>query len=158
MKMNKKAFYTAAFVLLFIMTVLCGCGGKNAASGITESASNGAFVNTAESGDFPESTVGAEEMLSDEQALSAVRSYCCIMNPDLEAIVKSEEYPVYWEISSSDEQETVVLFRSYTGAQIRYYIDRITGNTYVTEYVPGITPEEQRSGESFNIRDYFSGD
>ena len=96
----------------------------------------------------------SEGTLSDEQALSAIKSYCYISNPELESIVKAGEYPVYWDISSSDEDEIVVLFRSYTGVQIRYYIDRASGDTYVTEFVPGIIDDEQRTDESFNVRDY----
>ncbi len=96
-----------------------------------------------------------EGTISDEQALSAIESYCYAENPDLEGIVNAGEYTVYWEIASSDGQEIVVLFRSYTGAQIRYYIDRASGETYVTEFVPGIFSEEERTDESFNVRDYL---
>ena len=58
-------------------------------------------------------------------------------------------------MSSSDDQEIVVLFRSYTGALIRFYIDPVSGETYVTEFVPGITPQEQRTEETLNIREYL---
>ena len=95
-----------------------------------------------------------ESTLSDEQALSAIKNYCYISNPDLEDIVNAGEYPVYWDISSSDEREVVVLFRSYTGAQIRYHIDRASGDVSVTEFVPGISSEEEQTDESFNVRDY----
>ena len=103
---------------------------------------------------------GAKEKtaISEEQALSAIRKYCYISNPDLEGVANAGDYPVYWDISSGDEQEIVVLFRSYTGAQIRYHIDRHSGDTYVTEFVPGVTAEEERTEESFNVRDYFSDD
>ena len=97
-----------------------------------------------------------EGTLSDEQALSAIRNYCMVQNPELQSYVNSGEYPAYWDISASDEREIVVLYRSYTGAQVRYYIDRGTGNTCSTEFVPGITSEEVRTEESFNVRDYFS--
>lgn len=96
-----------------------------------------------------------ESIFSDEQALSAIRNYCFSSNPDLEGMIRAEEYPLYWEIVSSDEQQIVVLFRSYTGAQVRYYIDRASGDTYVTEFVPGVTPEEERTEESFNLRNYY---
>ena len=91
-----------------------------------------------------------ERKLSDEQALSAIRSYCLAGNPDLEGIANAGEYPVYWEITSSGEHEVVVLFRSYTGAQLYYHIDRLTGDAYVTELVPGISAEEKRTEESLN--------
>ena len=93
--------------------------------------------------------------LSDEQALAAIRNYCVAGNPDLESIA-AEDYPTYWELASSDANQVVVLFRSYTGAQVRYYIDRATGDAYVTEFVPGITPEEMRTEESLNVWDYLS--
>lgn len=93
--------------------------------------------------------------LTDEEALAAIRNYCCLANPSLEEIVNAGEYPAYWEIASGDEEEVVVLYRSYTGALVRYYIGRATGNTTVTEFVPGITAEEQPTDENFNARDYL---
>ena len=91
--------------------------------------------------------------MEDELALSIIQNYCLTQNPDLQEIVDAGEYQTYWEIESSDEQQVVILFRSYTGALVRYYIDRATGDTYVTEFVPGITAEEQRTEESFNLWD-----
>ena len=97
-----------------------------------------------------------EKRISDEQALAAVRNYCCIKDPELAGMAEAGEYPVYWELASGSDAGIVVLFRSYTGAQIRYYIDRVTGETYVTEFVPGITPEEERTDESLNLWEYLS--
>ena len=98
---------------------------------------------------------GVTATLSDEAALSAVRQHCLDANPDLESIVNAGEYPVTWEIAASDEKEIVVLFRSYTGAELRYHVDRISGETYVTEFVPGITSAEQPTEESMNAWDYL---
>ena len=148
--MKKRAFWGIILVLAFLlMTMLSGCGGKNGVQETGEAGQNN-DVSRSEAGE----SEGTGEKLSDEQALAAIRNYCYSRNPDLEEIVKAGEYPVYWEVSSSDEKEIVVLFRSYTGAQNRYYIDRLSGQTYVTEFVPGITDEEQRTDESFTIRDY----
>ena len=93
--------------------------------------------------------------ISDEQAVMAIKEYCYSQNPDLKKIEKDGEYPVYWEVSSSNEDEIVVLFRSYTGAQIRYYIDRTTGNTQITEFMPGISQDEEPMEETLNVRDYI---
>ena len=95
------------------------------------------------------------ETLSEEEALSAVRAYCLDANPDLEGIVNAGEYPVYWMVETSSEQQVVVLFRSYTGSETRYYVDRATGETTVTDFVPGIMSAEQPSEESLNVRDYL---
>lgn len=94
------------------------------------------------------------EVLTEEQALAAVRNYCFINNPDLKKMAESDEYTIYWDVSTNDNNEIVVLYRAYTGAQIRYYIDPVSGEAYVTELVPGIIDEEQRTEESFNVRDY----
>ena len=143
--MTKRAFFAKLLVLVLLtMTMLCGCGRKSDDDS-----------SRSESGDPMKAENNAAEELSDEQALAAIRNYCYSRNPALEGIVKAGEYPVYWDISSSDEKGIVILFRSYTGAQNRYYIDRLSGETYVTEFVPGITDEEQRTDENFNIRDYI---
>ncbi len=98
----------------------------------------------------------AEGKLSNDQALEAIRNYCIANNPDLEGMSDSDDYTLYWDVSTSDAGETVVLYRSYTGAQIRYYIDPDSGETYVTELVPGIIDEEQKTDESFNAREYLN--
>lgn len=153
------------YVLVFAMTisVSAGCGkSKEADVKETDAAKPTETIVQEQQAEketqiLPdEETAEAEEqVITEEQALDAIKSYCYIGNPDLESIVSAGQYPVYWDISSSDENEIVVLFRSYTGAQNRYYIDRNTGDTYVTEFVPGITSEEARTDESFNVRDYF---
>ena len=89
-----------------------------------------------------------------DQVLSAIKNYCFANNPELEDMVKSGDYTIYWEIESSTDNQVVVLFRSYTGAELRYYIDSVSGDTYVTEFVKGITDGEQRTEETFNAWDY----
>lgn len=93
--------------------------------------------------------------LTDEQAVTAIQSYCYESNPDLEGIVNEGEQEVSWALSSKTDSEIVVEFRSYTGAQIRYYIEPVSGVTYVTEFVSGITSEEERTDESLNVWDYL---
>ena len=97
-----------------------------------------------------------ERRISNEQALDAIERYCYSSNPDLEDIVNSGKYTVMWGITSMDDSQIVVLYRSYTGAQIRYYIDPVSGDTYVTESVSGITPEEKRTEETLNVWNYIT--
>lgn len=166
MKNGIKHIAAAGILVLMLAAMFCGCGRKSeaaepaqgAANEAVNTASNEASESAAEVIDAQEPESETEETLSDEQVLSAIRNYCFVMNPDLEDIVKAAEYPAYWEIAASDDKEIVILFRSYTGALVRYYVDRATGDTYVTEFVPGITDEEQQTDESFNVRDYYSGE
>lgn len=138
MKMRKRPSVLLA-ICLFAILMLTGCSAKN------EDVK-------------PNNEIKVEqeilENITDEQALGAIQKYCYSNNPDLKSIVDEGKYPVYWDIFSSDEKEIVILFRSYTGAQNRYYINRDTGDTVVTEFVPGITDEEEQTGESFNIHSF----
>ncbi|MBQ5559899.1 MAG: hypothetical protein IIT46_08990 [Lachnospiraceae bacterium] len=95
------------------------------------------------------------EALTEEQALEAIKNYCFVQNPDLKDMVDSEEYTINWDVSTNDKDEIVVLYRSYTGSETRYYIAPVSGETHVTEMVPGVTDEEQDTDESFNVRDYL---
>ena len=95
------------------------------------------------------------DAITEKQALDAIRNYCFANDPDLKSMLDSGEYNIYWDVTTNDTNEIVVLYRSYTAAQMRYYIDAASGETYVTELVPGIIDEEQRTEESFNIRDYL---
>ena len=97
-----------------------------------------------------------ERAMSDEQACAAVEQYCYHSNPDLKGIVESGEYPVSWQVTEYSEEQIVVLFHSYTGADVRYYIDPVSGEAYVTEFVSGVTAEEQRTDETLNVWDYMN--
>ena len=97
----------------------------------------------------------ADDAISQEQALEAIKNYCFITNPDLEGMVDSDEYTINWDVTTNEAGEIVVLYRSYTAAEIRYYINPASGETYVTERVPGIIDDEQRTDESFNVKDYL---
>lgn len=159
---------------LLLALSLCGCGKESNGENNTPSPEAGEADSAGLQGEKdgkdadPELTVTPTDKdntgvivsdlgdLSDEQALMAIRNYCCVCNRDLEEIISRDEYPVYWEVSSSDEKQVVILFRSYTSAQIRYYTDRVTGETYVTEFMPGISTEETLTEESFNAKDYTS--
>lgn len=94
-------------------------------------------------------TTGA---FSEDQAFNAVRKYYETLNPGYD---NDEDLGDYWDVSRNDNGEIVVIYRSYTGSINRYYVDEATGNTYVTEQVPGIIDDEQMTSESFNIKYYL---
>ena len=94
------------------------------------------------------------DAITQKQALEAIQNYCFANDPDLESMMNSGDYTIFFETYTSDAGEIVVLYRSYTAAQIRYYINPSSGDVYVTELVPGIIDDEQKTDESFNIKDY----
>jgi hypothetical protein len=94
-------------------------------------------------------TTGA---FSEDQAFNAVRNYYKSINPDYD---NNQDMDDYWDVSRGENGEIVVTYRSYTGSINRYYVDAISGNTYVTEQVPGIIEDEQLTSENFNIKYYL---
>lgn len=100
-------------------------------------------------------TTDASDTITEQQALEAIKQYSYSKDPNLRDMENSDEYTIYWDVSTNENNEIVVLYRSYTAAEIRYYINPSSGETYVTEFVQGITDEEQKTGESLNIRDYM---
>ncbi|MCR5594322.1 MAG: hypothetical protein K6G12_00595 [Lachnospiraceae bacterium] len=146
-------------LILVLMLLMTGC--SSAKDGADEPVTitvepiedDAATEETADSNTGTGITADSDS-ITDELALSAIENYCCSMNPDLKEMIDSGDQTVYWEIESSDDEQIVVLYRSYTAAEVRYYIDRTSGDTYVTEFVKGITPEEERTDESFNIKDW----
>ena len=140
----KKAAITV--LMLALMIGMTSCGAKEQAGKTEEPASTTEEqISTAED----------QASITEDQALNAVKEYCHINNPDLEEVENEGEYPVYWEVSTNEDNEIVVLYRSYTGAEIRYYVDPTSGETYVTEFVSGITDEEERTDETLNVKDYI---
>lgn len=95
------------------------------------------------------------DTITEQQALEAIKKYSYSKDPNLKSMEDSDEYTIYWYVSTNDNNEIVVLYRSYTAAEIRYYINPSSGETYVTEFVQGITDEEQKTEESLNVREYM---
>jgi hypothetical protein len=144
-----------------LMAMMGGCGEKKETKEsdpvlISEPISSAASTERSEAGNASEDAAKQQEKLTDDQILAAIQNYCYAGNPELEDMVNAGETPIYWEVTSSSESEVVVLFRSYTGALIRYYVDPTSGETYVTEFVSGVMTEEQRTDETFNVREYLS--
>lgn len=158
---NKTVITVLVIVLIIALIVLIGfvvTGKLNLGAGDNESieATDGERLDiNAESDNTAGEPLVAEDKLTEEQALGAVKNYVYEKEPGLKEMENSEDYTIYFTVETNEEDKIVVLYRAYTGAQIRYYIDRETGDTYITELVPGIIDEETESGETFNVKDYL---
>ncbi len=94
--------------------------------------------------------------LTADQIEKAFANYLEINHPDIAKYIKSGEYNCGFWIGDIENGKTTVLLRSYTGSYSCYYIDVVSGETYVTEYFPAMNIEEHETGERFNIRDYLN--
>ncbi len=161
--------------ILCAAMLLSACGGEKAAdsSSLFEQTGNETATGQEVSGESSEQkeaadngagqeaeqkdTAGnASDILTEDQAYNAVINYNKAIGSGIDDELNSEGYTEYWDASTNENGEIVVLYRSYTGAQTRYYVNPTTGETYVTELVPGIIDEEQKNGETFNARDYLT--
>ena len=92
--------------------------------------------------------------LTNEQALAAITNY-------LNDVHKLESYtgeaPCYWDVDKelSNYDTAVVCWRSYTAAHVYFYIDRVSGDTYVMESAPG-SDKKEKTEETLNAREYLS--
>ena len=130
------------FILVFVMgAVFQGCGTRNEIAG---------------SSGFSED-LGSESpqnAISEEMAYDGVYNYCRSTydwsiaedNPDI----------MYLKMGEETESEYQVIFRSYTGAFIHFYVDKLSGITRLTEYVPILEIEEEAG--TIDLYDYLESD
>lgn len=158
---NRMTISTAVLCMTMLLSA-CGGSGEDTAhlsepavtpieieQDVNASADDNSEVNSGETSD------NTMDVISEEQAYTAVINYCKATDPEFSEESNTEEHTEYWDVSTNEDGVIVVLYRSYTSAQIRYYIQPVTGEAYVTELVPGIIDEEQETGETFNARDYL---
>lgn len=138
-------------IILGTALLLTACGGEPEANTppVIEPIDSVTESDTA-AGDTPGSGDGAGT-ISTDTALSAVRNYYMTTTGSQDDSDKG----AYWDVSTNEAGEIVVLYRSYTGSINRFYVNAESGDAYVTEQVPGIIDDEQKTGESFNVRSYI---
>lgn len=98
------------------------------------------------------------DQISREEAYDAIKNYCYQKyGKALTDMIEEGKYSIYWHVADElVNGRYKVAFRSYTGAFEYYYVDPVTGDTYVTEWVWGIMDEEQPTNEAFNALDYLT--
>ena len=60
---------------------------------------------------------------------------------------------MYVEPGEETEKEYQVIFRSYTGALVRFYVDKVSGTTRLVECVPSLGIEEETG--TIELYDYL---
>ena len=90
--------------------------------------------------------------ISKDMAYEGVYNYCQSVydwsiaedNPDI----------MYLEMGEETEKEYQVIFRSYTGSFVYFYVDKLSGNTRLVEYVPSLEIEEEAG--TINLYEYLN--
>ena len=89
--------------------------------------------------------------ITEEMAYEGVNNYC---HSEYDWSI-AEENPsiMYVEMGEETESEYHVIFRSYTGAFVHFYVDKSSGKTRLVEEVPTLDVEEEAG--TIDLFDYI---
>ena len=69
------------------------------------------------------------------------------------SIAKENPSIMYVQMGEETDSAYQVVFRSYTGAFVNFYVDKASGTTRMEEYVP--TLDVKNDAGTINLYDYF---
>ena len=100
---------------------------------------------------FSGKDVNQHQTITAEMAYEGVNNYC---HSAYDWSV-AEENPSMMSLTMGEETETEyqVIFRSYTGAIVYFYVDKTTGTTRMVEYVP--TLDVKNEAGTIDLFDYI---
>lgn len=134
---------TIIFPFVVVALLLCSCHNSKT------NQANGSDSKT-EMQDS-ESANPSENKITKEMALEGVRNYCrCEYGWDIDEVDSDMMYLMMGEETDSAYQ---VVFRSYTGAFVHFFVDKTTGATRMIEKVPSLNVEEEAG--TINLFDYL---
>lgn len=124
--------------IIFIMLLLCqGCT-------LNKESSNDMRVSQSNSND-------SEVQITKETAYNGVNNYCHTTY-DWD-IAKDNPSIMYVEMGEETEIEYQVIFKSYTGSLVYFYVNKQSGITRIVEYVPSLDIKEETG--TINVFDYL---
>jgi hypothetical protein len=88
-----------------------------------------------------DSTVTKKSGITAEMALKGVDNYC---HKEYDwSVAKENPSMMYVQMGEETETEYKVVFRSYTGSFVYFFVDKATGKTRMVEHVPSLNIEEE---------------
>ena len=94
---------------------------------------------------------GNKGKVTSDMAYEGVNNYCHSTYDW--SIAKENPSIMYVAIGEETESEYQVIFRSYTGAFVYFYVGKADGTTRMVEYVPSLDVEDETG--TINIFDYL---
>ena len=94
-----------------------------------------------------------ESSITAEIAYEGVNNYCHSMYDW--SIAKENPSIMYVEMGEESDTAYHVVFRSYTGAFVNFYVDKTSGITRMEEYVPSL--DVKSDAGTINLLDYIKG-
>ena len=97
-------------------------------------------------------TAASKNHITEETAFEGVYNYCHSAYDW--SIAEDDPDIMYLEMGEETETEYQVIFRSYTGSFVYFHVDKSSGITRLTEYVPILGIEEDAG--TINLYDYLT--
>ena len=124
-----------AFTLIFIALFLCSCNSNRA--------------NDTQSSDVQ--TEDTLRTITADMAFEGVNNDC---HKEYDwSVAKDNPDIMYVEMGEETDSAYQVVFRSYTGAFVHFYVDKTSGTTRMVEKVPSLNVEEDAG--TINLFDYL---
>ena len=124
-----------AFIFIFVALFLCSC--------------NNIKVNDTQSTDLQ--TEDTLRTITEEMAYEGVNNYC---HKEYDwSVAKDNPDIMFVQMGEETDSAYQVVFRSYTGAFVHFYVDKTSGTTKIVEKVPNLNVEEEAG--TINLFDYL---
>ena len=124
-----------AFTFVFVALLLCSCNNNK--------------VNDTQSTDVQ--TEDTLRTITKEMAFEGVNNYC---HKEYDwSVAKDNPDIMYVQMGEETDSAYQVIFRSYTGAFVNFYVNKTSGTTRMEEYVP--TLDIRNEAGSIDIFDYL---
>lgn len=147
--MNKTILSSLLIILLF-----CSCG-KNKTTQTDNPMDSTQVTNITDSTQVtnPADTTQSTAITAD-MAYEGVNNYC---HREYDWSI-AEENPSIMSVTMGEEtdNEYKVIFRSYTGALVNFYVEKATGLTRIVEYVPALDQESEAG--TIHLQDYLKSE
>ena len=154
----KKLLYMM-ITIVAMGAILQGCGSENENTTTTPQPTVPSENNVTENNATESNTTGnetindetTEDVITKEMAYEGVNNYC---HSEYDWSI-AEENPsiMYVEMGEETETEYQVVFRSYTGSFMYFFVDKTNGTTRMVEHVPTLDIENEVG--TFDLHEYL---
>ena len=134
-----------AFSFILTALLLCSCGSNGRSSECRQARLDGRVVTDEGEANTTKSEITAE------MAYEGVSNYCHSTYDW--SIAKDNPSIMYVQMGEETDSAYQVVFRSYTGAFVNFYVDKASGTTRMEEYVP--TLDVRNEAGTIDIFDYI---
>ena len=134
-----------AFSFILMTLLFCSCGSNGRSSESRQACLDGRVVTDEGEANTTKSEITAE------MAYEGVSNYCHSAYDW--SIAKDNPSIMYVKMGEETDSAYQVVFRSYTGAFVNFYVDKTSGTTRMEEYVPAL--DVRNDAGTIDIFDYL---